>query len=272
LRTFPAEELREPFDILNCKHRPSDRRQQGEELPFVNRGAPVDSRFDAVRDSRIKESAMETSSAKVALQVAKSSGEGLIHFIGWAWRERRHRREQQQSELAELNHELSGDALALIHTYIVPNIVGSNPADVDEDAPRSPSLANVSAANIFSQFFDPLTANNDDPGSNVLFVLADAGMGKTSILKMLRLDYLGLAKIGVRWPSGRDCQVHKLQRGTLPKLAAAHDPASTILLLDALDEDPAAWGQLEERLMSLLGLAKSFHRKRPAVDALAYLA
>lgn len=195
----------------------------------------------------------------VALEVAKGSSQGVAALARWVWRKRVRRQEQRQAEYAKLNQELSGDAVALLRTYVPPTMVRSNPADEDEDAPSSPSSGGDSTARFFSQFLAE-SGTSDDPGSNVLLVLADAGMGKTSMLKMLRLDYLGFANLGVRWPVDRDCQVHKLQRGTGPRLAAADDPARTILLLDALDEDPAAWGQLEARLISLLDLAKGFFR------------
>ena len=80
----------------------------------------------------------------------------------------------------------------------------------------------------------------DEPGDKQMFFLSDAGMGKTSLLAMLKLLHLTSF-----WPKGTECVLKKLGETTLRELKEIPDKMKTILLLDSLDEDPTAFGRVE---------------------------
>lgn len=90
-------------------------------------------------------------------------------------------------------------------------------------------------------------------GCQQMFILADAGMGKTSLLPMLKLGHLLSF-----WPKGYGCLLLKLGADTLERLDKHADQAHTVLLLDALDEDPTARGRIRERLLELLEHSQNF--------------
>jgi hypothetical protein len=79
-------------------------------------------------------------------------------------------------------------------------------------------------------------------GRNQMFILSDAGMGKTSLLLMLKLTHLTRF-----WPQQYHCELLKLGADTLDRVKALRAAGDTVLLLDALDEDRTAWGKIEQR-------------------------
>ncbi|MCB9761157.1 MAG: pentapeptide repeat-containing protein [Alphaproteobacteria bacterium] len=147
--------------------------------------------------------------------------------------------------------DLFGDPRDLAPVYIPPDCQRVNPADVDEDDPRaahrSPLFQHLAA------FLSPRYKTRD--GRSQQLVLADAGMGKTSLLVMLRLTHL----LGA-WPAGLDCHLLKLGPDSLDRIGGLIGQRHTVLLLDSLDEDPLAWGRVEERLSELLHATQNFRQ------------
>lgn len=145
-----------------------------------------------------------------------------------------------------------GNPNQLSKYYIEPNCQHVNPADENEDDPvstvRSPIFKTLNS------FFNKDFAISDD-GRNQMFILGDAGMGKSSLLVMLRLTYLQSF-----WPKGYNCELLKLGQNSIKEISLISDPRKTILLLDALDEDKLAWKRLKERLLELLDATKNFKR------------
>ena len=88
-----------------------------------------------------------------------------------------------------------------------------------------------------------------------MFILADSGMGKSSVLMMLKL-----AHINSFWPKGYQCVLLKLGPETIAEIESIRSKRNTILLLDALDEDPLAWDKIEDRLSDLLAASHNFRR------------
>ncbi len=155
---------------------------------------------------------------------------------------------------AELNaiYDTFGDPRPLASCYIEPRVQHHNPADhhEDEDAisyVRTPVFETI---NRFLNKETPLRG-----GRTQLFVLSDAGMGKTSLLLMFKLSHLFRF-----WPKRYDCLLLKLGTDTLERLRAHPNKGDTVLLLDALDEDPQAWGRIQERLVELLHAGEYFRR------------
>jgi hypothetical protein len=87
-----------------------------------------------------------------------------------------------------------------------------------------------------------------------LLILADAGVGKTSLLQKVFRDYAR------RYPPWHLAFVYAGE-DTLARLRAIPDKAGTILFLDALDEDRLARKQhLYAYLVQLAALLKQFHK------------
>ncbi|MCI5181798.1 MAG: hypothetical protein D3921_04645 [Candidatus Electrothrix sp. AW1] len=80
-------------------------------------------------------------------------------------------------------------------------------------------------------------------------------MGKTSLLLMIKLMHLTRF-----WPKGYNCALIKLEDDTLERMQALKNKGETVLLLDALDEDPQAWKRIRERLLELLRASEDFRR------------
>ncbi|MCX7112396.1 MAG: SUMF1/EgtB/PvdO family nonheme iron enzyme [Proteobacteria bacterium] len=159
------------------------------------------------------------------------------------------RRNDRADEIAEIGNVFS-DPLLLAKYYVVPNCQHHNPADYHEDEGARSDLR-TPFFDYISKFLEKeVTLRN---GGHQLFILADAGMGKTSVLMMLKLVHLYHF-----WRPEYDCLLLKLGTDTLDKLRLQQNKAKTVLLLDALDEDPTAWGRFEQRLSELLLASENF--------------
>jgi formylglycine-generating enzyme required for sulfatase activity len=160
-------------------------------------------------------------------------------------------RKKKKSDLEKINDLLIGvDPLELLKFYVDPESQEINPANSPvEDF-------NVSRQSTFeklNEFFDYRNLTN--PGNNVLFILSDAGMGKTSLLAMLKL--INLTSF---WPSEFTCELLKLGKNTLSDVANIEEKRKTILLLDSLDEDSTATGRVHERILEILDATRGFHK------------
>ena len=159
-------------------------------------------------------------------------------------------RKKRLSALSEINDTiLYRDPLELAKVYIEPFCQEVNPADRhDEDffTAREPLFRKV------SEF---LKLRTFQQGNNQLFILSDAGMGKTSFLVMLKLLHLTSF-----WPKSYYCALLKLGENTLAAINKVPNKRNTVLLLDSLDEDPLAYGRSRERLLEILEASQTFCR------------
>ena len=145
------------------------------------------------------------------------------------------------------------DPRQLARFYTEPDCQQINPANRHEDTePQS-----VVKSPVFKTINDFLEGEFAvmGGGRNQMFVLSDAGMGKSSLLVMLRL-----AQLLEFWPTKIHCELLKLGPDTLARLQALPAPGDTVLLLDALDEDRTAWGNIRARLLELLAQSSRFRR------------
>jgi hypothetical protein len=164
------------------------------------------------------------------------------------WKQLKSFRKKRENELNEINNTvLFTDPLRLIEVYVEPNCQEVNPADRhDEDFFTSKQP-------LFKKISEFLSIRSFQQGNNQLFILSDAGMGKTSSLVIMKLLFLSSF-----WPKEFACRLEKLNEGTVETIRNIENKRKTLLLLDSLDEDPTAYGRTEERLLEILEATKTF--------------
>jgi formylglycine-generating enzyme required for sulfatase activity len=165
---------------------------------------------------------------------------------------------EREKELAEINNITFCDPIELAKYYVEPDCQDVNPANRRvEDEMVSKEAVMMKIIGFFQQPTVP-------PAIKQLFVLSDAGMGKSALLAMIKLMHL--TKF---WPWRRDCVLTKLGPDTLEEIGKIDNPHETILLLDSLDEDPKAYDRDEDpkandrnrvkvRLIEILDASKPF--------------
>lgn len=172
------------------------------------------------------------------------------NWIPKLWEGYKNLRAQHAAELEYIRGNFTDPEL-LARSYIEPDCQRTNPADHHEDEPirtfRQP----------IRQWINEFLAGEflEKDGRHVLFVLSDAGMGKSSLLTMLKLSHLSRF-----WPGEVDFRLLKLGEDTLDELSKIQRKSKTVLLVDSLDEDPTAWGRIEARLGELLHATKPFRQ------------
>jgi uncharacterized protein YjbI with pentapeptide repeats len=159
--------------------------------------------------------------------------------------------QKREAELIAIS-DLFGDPLELAKYYVEPYCQHQNPADYDEEDPIS--VVQSAVFSTINTFFNRAFVSSEG-GKSTLFVLSDAGMGKTSLLMMIHLHYLSRF-----WPSQFSSVLLKLGPDTLDRIDALQNRGNTILLLDSLDEDPTSWGNPEARIIDLLAHTTKFRR------------
>ncbi len=173
-----------------------------------------------------------------------------VNWIAQLYKKLKRYQKKRTKDLNEINDIMYGDPLELAKYYVEPNCQETNPADRHEEDFL------VSSEPIYKKIDEFFRAKNlDQPGNNQMFILSDAGMGKTSLLVMLKL--LHLASF---WPKNTSCVLKILENEALAEIQFIQNKRKTILLLDALDEDPEAYGRVKERLLEVLKATKNFYR------------
>jgi uncharacterized protein YjbI with pentapeptide repeats len=159
--------------------------------------------------------------------------------------------DKRNQELVRMN-DVFGNCGELAQFYIQPNCQQVNPADELEDETISSIRAGVFET--VNEFFRREIHTRD--GASQMFILADAGMGKTSLMMMLKLSHLMAF-----WPKNYQCELLKLGESTLSDIKKIENKTQTILLLDSLDEDnQCKQGGTHERLTKILEETSGFYR------------
>lgn len=156
----------------------------------------------------------------------------------------------RKQKIAEIGDELLIKPEELAPLFIEPDIQPTNPIDSDnafEDLYRVPLNKQI------SHFLQ--SASDISDGRHQMFILGDAGMGKTSVLAMLKL-----AHVNAFFSRKYNCVAIKLGSETIIKIKKIENKSKTLLLLDALDEDKEAIGRIRERVLELLKETQSFYR------------
>lgn len=169
-------------------------------------------------------------------------------WIGSLWKQLNAFRKRREKELNSINNVvLFSDPLKLAEVYVEPYCQEINPAD------RHDEEFLTSKQPLFKKISEFLASKNFQQGNNQLFILSDAGMGKTSSLVMMKLIYLSSF-----WPKEYSCHLEKIGAGTIENIKNIDNKRKTLLLLDSLDEDSTAYGRTEDRLLEILEATKSF--------------
>lgn len=137
--------------------------------------------------------------------------------------------------------------------YFVPTRVqGTSPSD-------QPDFKKLQPSEPYIDFFINKVFRDADDSERFHLVLGGAGMGKTTFMINLAIRY----RFSLMWRPWR--VAYKIQflplweENVIEKIQKINDPTKTILLLDALDEDPLAHAQVDQRLKALGKTAKDFH-------------
>ena len=175
---------------------------------------------------------------------------GAVSSSKWIpklWGKLKQIRKEREKELDEIDNIIFGDPVVLAKYYVEPDCQEMNPADRHEEdrmVTKQPIMVKI------NEFFEQKSFHQ---GSNQLFVLSDAGMGKSALLTMLKLMHMTQF-----WPKDRNCVLKKLGTKTLDEIQGIEHKRKTILLLDSLDEDPKAYGRVRDRLMEILEASQHF--------------
>ena len=147
-----------------------------------------------------------------------------------------------------------GDLKELRKRYVRPDWQDSCPSNVlEENDERRAALSEMKG---FIKRIGGI--GHKDNGGNQCIILADAGMGKTSFLRML---YFKIKKERIYpWVGRRECRLLTLGESSVEDISNISHKEKTILLLDSLDEDPLSQGRIPDRLFELLYLSRRFSR------------
>lgn len=142
----------------------------------------------------------------------------------------------------------------LLRTYVKPDGQSEYPQSEQDSLIISEPRSDL--FELLTQFLDGEAIATEF--NNKLFILSDAGMGKTSLLLMLKLRSLLvtlnpiLEKVALKfWPNRFDSLLLKIDNDTISSIKEVENPAETNLLLDALDEDPVFWERLKSHQAKL---------------------
>ena len=160
------------------------------------------------------------------------------------------KRDNRNKEIAAVAKELMFSPHDLAPLFIEPDLQLFNPAD---DTNFEDEMFRVPLYKFINGFITENKVNED--GRRHLFIIGDAGMGKTSALAMLKL-----AHIKKFFPAKHSYVAIKLGPDTIERIKSIEDPHNTLLLLDSLDEDQEAYFRTDQRILEILETTKTFFR------------
>jgi formylglycine-generating enzyme required for sulfatase activity len=200
---------------------------------------------------------IEVFSINISQRKEKNVSLEIITFVKPAWIKLLWKRlsritDERKEELNRLRDKFVDPEL-LKEVYIEPHLQDRNTADELRDERQT--AARQPAFEWINEFFQKRKMPLEKDGSHQMFILSDAGMGKTSLLLMIKLMHL--TKF---WPPEYDCELFKLGDDTMDRVRILPNKGKTVLLLDALDEDRQAWKRIRERLKELLLVTEDFRR------------
>lgn len=178
----------------------------------------------------------------------------LISKLWNKYTETKKRKHQQLTGLSDLFGPLD----SLVKYYVEPYCQNINPANYDEEEPIT--IVKTPIFSFINDFFNREFKITDD-GRNQLFVLSDSGVGKTSLLIMIKLCEL-LPKISndINIKDNYKIEIMRIDSQLATNVHNLADISNTILLLDAFDEDLQSTNNPSKRLSKILQLTSKFKR------------
>lgn len=161
-------------------------------------------------------------------------------------------RTDRHAELVKIG-DVFGDPRLLSKYYVEPDLQHWNPADLDDEQVGGRTELRTAAFAAFNDFLKGDIVGK--PGRNQMIIQSDAGMGKTSLLVMIRMMHLFEF-----WPRGFKCELLRISAEALGKIQEIDNKIDTVLLLDALDEDIGSSDNVEHRLREILVASRNFRR------------
>lgn len=137
------------------------------------------------------------------------------------------------------------DVLAAQRDYVVPYCSNVDPSDQED-------LRNT--VGVRQGVFDALNRELDTDEKRHILVLADSGMGKTTLL----LNLVAKERSKRKSKRRRFALVPLGQAAALTQIESIEDKRNTILLLDAFDEDARAIEDAQDRMAQLMTSASAF--------------
>ncbi len=137
--------------------------------------------------------------------------------------------------------------------YYVPTHFQSNPPSQQSELILTHK---ITARQKLMPFFLQSAFKNDPEGQKFYMILAGSGMGKTTFMINLYVRYRQQQR-----KAGDPFEIKLLPLGSpdlIKNLEQVADPTRTILLLDALDEDPEAARRYRHRMERILNKARDF--------------
>ncbi|CAM2010334.1 pentapeptide repeat-containing protein [Acanthopleuribacter pedis] len=157
--------------------------------------------------------------------------------------------ESKERGFDSISEELLMSPHDIVPFFVEPDLQLINPADPDNEYKKGFKESAYCALEEF------IRVKKDRHGARVLFLLADAGMGKTSLLAMMKI-----AEINSLWPKNYKCVPLKISKDSIDRIKKLKGRARTVLLLDALDEDVSSFDDIEGRIVDLLNATKGCYR------------
>lgn len=184
-----------------------------------------------------------------AIAASISAGIALFGFLAKgahaAWNAFQHQR---------LQHRLGPDiydteaVYRAIRYYVEPHCTSVDPAQ--EAEPRSLIVAQEPVLSVLDRFL------SDGAPARHMVVLADSGMGKTSLL----LNYFARNQRRRKSKRHRIHLVHLGLKDADERIRLIPDPGKAVLFLDAFDEDTKAIASHRARISEILNLCSGFRR------------
>ena len=171
-----------------------------------------------------------------------------IKWISKLYKKLKRIQNKRKKELNELNDIIIGSPLDLAKYYVEPNCLYINPMDHSEEVfDRCKPIFGEILTFIKKKDF------GNQQGSNQMFILSETGVGKSSLLVMLKL-----LQITSLLPKKPTFILKVLGRDKLDKIEDVEDKGDTVLLLDSLEEDPKAYGREKARILEILKVTQHF--------------
>lgn len=173
-----------------------------------------------------------------------------VNWIPKLYKKLKSIQKKRTDELNELNDIMIGDPQHLAKFYIEPDCQIINPVECQKDE------SSIKRETIYDRILAFLKDQSvDRPGCTQMFILSGIGMGKTSLLVMLRL-----LQITAHFPKKPFFVLKVMGKTTVDEIKNINDKRNTVLLLDSLEENKRAYGDIKKWIKEILYETRHFRK------------